>query len=96
VACTLKIASEAKIDAVYFDGAGGGTGMSFVPMMNEMGIPTAYLETIVLKCVQILKKKGRYIPDLIMAGGFINETQIFQSNRMSNLGDGSLAGLIEF
>ncbi len=72
----MKIASEAKIDAVYFDGAGGGTGMSPVPMMDEMSIPTVYLEAIVLKCAQILKKKGRYVPDLIMAGGFINETQI--------------------
>jgi len=89
VAYTMKIASEAKIDAVYFDGAGGGTGMSPVPMMDEMSIPTVYLEAIVLKCAQILKKKGRYVPDLIMAGGFINETQIFKAMAMSNFGDGS-------
>ena len=88
VAYTMKIASEAKIDAVYFDGAGGGTGMSPVPMMDEMSIPTVYLEAIVLKCAQILKKKGRYVPDLIMAGGFINETQIFKAIAMSNFGDG--------
>ena len=88
VAYTLKIASEAKIDAVSFDGAGGGTGMSPVPMMDEMGIPTVYLEAIVLKCAQILKKKGRYVPDIIMAGGFINETQIFKAIAMSNFGDG--------
>jgi hypothetical protein len=87
VAYTMKIASEAKIDALYFDGAGGGTGMSPVPMMDEMSIPTVYLETIVLKCAQILKKKGRYVPDLIMAGGFINETQIFKAIAMSNFGD---------
>jgi len=88
VAYTMKITSEAKIDAVYFDGAGGGTGMSPVPMMDEMGIPTVYLETIVLKCAQILKNKGRYVPDIIMAGGFINETQIFKAIAMSNFGDG--------
>ncbi|MHA1832875.1 MAG: glutamate synthase-related protein, partial [Candidatus Baldrarchaeia archaeon] len=35
VAWTLKVASEAKIDAVTFDGACGGTGMSPVPMMDE-------------------------------------------------------------
>ena len=88
VAYTLKIASEAKIDAVYFDGAGGGTGMSPVPMMDEMGIPTVYLESIVLECARMLKKKGRYVPDLIMAGGFINETQILKAIAMSNFGDG--------
>ncbi len=90
VACayTMKMASEAKIDAVYFDGAGGGTGMSPVPMMDEMSIPTVYLQAIVLRCAQLLKKKGRYVPDLIMAGGFINETQIYKSIAMSNFGNG--------
>jgi len=33
-----------KIDAVTFDGAGGGTGMSPVPMMDECATPTVYLE----------------------------------------------------
>jgi hypothetical protein len=42
----------------------------------------------VLKCAEILRKKGRYIPDIIMAGGFISETQIFKSIAMSNFGDG--------
>ncbi|MEM2103318.1 MAG: glutamate synthase-related protein [Candidatus Bathyarchaeia archaeon] len=90
VAYTMKIASEAKIDAVYFDGASGGTGMSPVPMMDEMGIPTVYLETLVLKCAQTLKRKGRYVPDIIMAGGFVNETQIVKAIALSNFGDGPL------
>ncbi len=88
VAWTLKVASEAEVDYVTFDGAGGGTGMSPVPMMNEMSTPTVYLEAQILKCIQILKKKGRYIPDISMAGGFISETQIFKSIAMSNFGDG--------
>jgi len=90
VAYTMKIASEAKIDAVTFDGAGGGTGMSPVPMMDEMSTPTVYLEAQVLKCAQILKNKGHHLPDLIMAGGFINETQIFKAIAMSNFGAGPL------
>jgi hypothetical protein len=88
VAFTMKLASEAKIEAISFDGAGGGTGMSPVPMMDEMSIPTVYLESIVLKCARILEKKGRHVPDLIMAGGFINETQIFKAIALSNFGDG--------
>lgn len=90
VAYTLKMASEAKVDAVYFDGAGGGTGMSPVPMMDEMGIPTVYLEAIVLECAQILKRQGRYVPDLVMAGGFINETQVLKAIAMSNFGEGPM------
>jgi glutamate synthase domain-containing protein 2 len=86
----MKFASEARIDALSFDGAGGGTGMSPVPMMDEMSIPTVYLEALVLKCAQILKKKGRHVPDLVMAGGFIEETSIFKSLAMSNFGEGTL------
>jgi glutamate synthase domain-containing protein 2 len=88
VAWTMKIASEAKVSYITFDGAGGGTGMSPIPMMNEMSTPTVYLEAQVLKCAQILKRKGRYVPDMSMAGGFINETQVFKSIAMSNFGDG--------
>jgi hypothetical protein len=90
VAYTMKLASEAKIDAVTFDGAGGGTGMSPVQMMDEMSIPTVYLESLVLRCAQILKKKGRYVPDIVVAGGFISETQIYKAIAMSNFGDGPL------
>jgi len=90
VAFTLKVASEAKFDYVTFDGAGGGTGMSPVPMMDEMGIPTVYLEAIVLKCVQLLQKKGRYVPDIVMAGGFIDETQIYKAIALSNFGNGPI------
>jgi len=75
VALTLKLASEAKIDMLTFDGAGGGTGMSPVPMMNECATPTVYLEAQVLKGVQMLKKKNKHIPDILMAGGFIEESR---------------------
>ncbi|MFH0897316.1 MAG: glutamate synthase-related protein [Candidatus Bathyarchaeota archaeon] len=87
VAWTMKAASEAKVSYITFDGAGGGTGMSPVPMMNEMSTPTVYLEAQVLKCCQILKKKGKYIPDIAMAGGFMNETQIYKTIALSNFGN---------
>ncbi|MEM4700471.1 MAG: glutamate synthase-related protein, partial [Candidatus Nezhaarchaeales archaeon] len=88
VAFTMKVASEAKVDYVVFDGAEGGTGMSPVPMMNEMGTPTVYLEAQVLKCAEILRRKGRHVPDVLMAGGFVDETQIFKAIAMSNFGEG--------
>jgi hypothetical protein len=84
VAWTMKVASEAKVDYITFDGAGGGTGMSPVPMMNEMSTPTVYLEAQVLRCAQILEQAGRYVPDLSMAGGMINETQMFKAIALSN------------
>ncbi|ATZ61672.2 MAG: glutamate synthase-related protein [Methanosarcinales archaeon Met12] len=87
-AFTLKAASEAKIDLLTFDGAGGGTGMSPVPMMNECATPTVYLQAQVMKCIELLKKKGRYVPDIAFAGGFVNETQMFKSIAMSDMGSG--------
>ncbi|MEM2273582.1 MAG: hypothetical protein QXX56_05150 [Candidatus Bathyarchaeia archaeon] len=41
-----------------------------------------------LKCAEILRKKGRYVPDIVMAGGFIDETQIFKAIAISNFGNG--------
>ncbi len=84
VAFTLKAASEARVDAVTFDGAGGGTGMSPVPMMMECGTPTVYLEAQVLSCCELLRRHGRYLPDIVVAGGFVNETQLFKAIAMSN------------
>jgi glutamate synthase domain-containing protein 2 len=84
VAWTMKVASEAKVDYITFDGAGGGTGMSPVPMMNEMSTPTVYLEAQIVKYAQILEQAGRYVPDISIAGGFVNETQIFKAIALSN------------
>ncbi len=87
VAWTMRTASDAEVDYITFDGAGGGTGMSPVPMMNEMSTPTVYLQAQVMKCAKILDEKGKYVPDISMAGGFIQETQIMKSLAMSNFGD---------
>ena len=64
--------------------------MSPVPMMDEMGIPTIYLEALVLKCAELLKKKRRHVPDIVMAGGFISESQIYKAIAMSNFGEAPL------
>jgi len=55
-------------------------------MMNEMSTPTVHLEAQILQCAQILQKKNKFIPDMIMAGGFVNETQMYKSMAMSNIG----------
>src|SRR4030065_345478 len=40
LAMALRYGAEAKLDLITIDGAGGGTGMSPWPLMNEWGIPT--------------------------------------------------------
>lgn len=87
-AFTLKCASEAGIDLLTFDGAGGGTGMSPVPMMNECSTPTVYLQAQVMKGIEVLKENGMHVPDIAFAGGFVNETQMYKSMALSDLGDG--------
>lgn len=74
----LEIASEARIDLVTFDGAGGGTGHSPVKMMNEWGIPTVYLETIVYELARKFQALGRPLPQIAIAGGFAMEDQVFK------------------
>lgn len=77
-AMALKWASNAKIDLLTFDGAPGGTGMSPWRMMNEWGVPTFYLQSMVYELAQELEKSGAYVPDLAMGGGFSAEDHVFK------------------
>ncbi|MEE8448584.1 MAG: FMN-binding glutamate synthase family protein [Thermodesulfobacteriota bacterium] len=78
LARALKYSSDAKLDLVTVDGAGGGTGMSPWRMMNEWGIPTVYLESMLYNFARRLDEKGAYIPSLAIAGGFSLEDHIFK------------------
>ena len=80
----LRLAVEGKVDGMTFDGAGGGTGMSPVSMMNEGSIPTVYLEALVVGCLDMIKKKSPNVtlPTIAIAGGIANETQMFKALAM--------------
>jgi hypothetical protein len=78
IARILEIASEAGIDLVTLDGAGGGTGSSPVKMMNEWGMPTVVLEAIVCRILGGFEKAGKPRPPIAMAGGFATEDQVFK------------------
>jgi glutamate synthase domain-containing protein 2 len=79
LARAVKFSSEAKIDLLTVDGAGGGTGMSPWRMMNEWGIPTVYIECLLYKYLKRLKEKGEFIPSVAIAGGIVLEDQIFKA-----------------
>ncbi len=78
LARAVKFSSKAKIDLLTVDGAGGGTGMSPWRMMNEWGIPTVYLESLLYKYMEQIKRQGEFVPNICMAGGFSLEDQIFK------------------
>ncbi|MGE5592133.1 MAG: FMN-binding glutamate synthase family protein [Betaproteobacteria bacterium] len=78
LARAVKYASDARMDLLTVDGAGGGTGMSPRRMMNEWGIPTVYLEALLFEYMEKLKARNAFIPDVAIAGGFALEDQVFK------------------
>ncbi len=79
LARAVKFSSDARIDLLTVDGAGGGTGMSPWRMMNEWGIPTVYLESLLYQYLGWLEKKGAFIPTCAIAGGLALEDHIFKA-----------------
>ena len=82
LARAIRFCSDAGIDLLTIDGAGGGTGMSPWRMMNEWGIPTIYLQSLAHKFASQLKAKGKYVPDMAIAGGFSLEDHVFKALAM--------------
>ncbi len=79
LARAIKFSSDARIDLLTIDGAGGGTGMSPWRMMNEWGIPTVYLECLAHQMYEKLASRGAYLPPLAVAGGISLEDHIFKA-----------------
>jgi glutamate synthase domain-containing protein 2 len=84
LAMAMRWGAEAKIDLLTIDGAGGGTGMSPWPMMNEWGIPTFYLQALTYQFCETLKGRGIRIPDIAIAGGFSDEANVFKALAMGS------------
>lgn len=78
LARAVKYASKAKLDLLTVDGAGGGTGMSPWRMMNEWGIPSVEIWSLLYQYLRKLDEKGEHIPDVAAAGGITFEDQIFK------------------
>lgn len=79
LARAVKYASKAKLDLLTVDGAGGGTAMSPWRMMNEWGIPSVEIWSLLYQYLRTLDENGEYIPDVAAAGGITFEDQIFKA-----------------
>jgi len=78
IARVIEVASEAGVDLVTLDGAGGGTGHSPSKMMNEWGMPTVSLEAAVFHIMSTFEQKQKPLPQIAMAGGFATEDQVYK------------------
>ncbi len=79
LAMAIRYASEAKLDLLTIDGAGGGTGMSPWNMMETWGVPSLFLHAKSREYADILNSKGLNVVDMAFAGGFAREDQIFKA-----------------
>lgn len=74
----IKIASKTGVDLITFDGAGGGSGNSPSKMMNEWGIPTVYMESMLYDILSKFKEKNYPLPQIAIAGGFTMEDHVYK------------------
>ncbi len=79
LAMAIRFASDARLDLLTIDGAGGGTGMSPWNMMQHWGIPSLPLHSKAYEYCSILDKHEKYVPDLSFAGGFAREDHLFKA-----------------
>lgn len=78
LARAVKLSSLARLDLLTVDGAGGGTGMSPWRMMNEWGVPTVYIASLLRQYLDRLAERGDFIPSVAIAGGFSLEDHLFK------------------
>jgi hypothetical protein len=79
LAMAIRFASDANLDLLTIDGAGGGTGMSPWNMMETWGVPSILLHAKAREYAALLASKGKKVVDLSFAGGLAREDQIFKA-----------------
>lgn len=78
LAMAIKFSSDANLDLLTIDGAGGGTGMSPWNMMQHWGVPSLTLHAKTYEYCKLLEDNGNKVPDISLAGGFAREDHIFK------------------
>ncbi len=76
LAQAVRLASEARLDLLTIDGAGGGTGMSPWDMMEQWGIPSILLHAKAREYAALLASQGHRVVDLAFGGGLARPSQI--------------------
>jgi hypothetical protein len=79
LAMAIRFATDAKLDLLTIDGAGGGTGMSPWNMMESWGIPALNLHAKTHEYATLLAAKGHKVVDIALGGGLAREDHIFKA-----------------
>ncbi|MCS7238402.1 MAG: glutamate synthase-related protein [Thermoguttaceae bacterium] len=79
LALAIRLASEAGLDLLTIDGAGGGTGMSPWNMMEHWGVPSLLLHAKAYEFAKRLADRGMPVVDLAFGGGLAREDHIFKA-----------------
>ncbi|MBP2639840.1 MAG: ferredoxin-dependent glutamate synthase [Firmicutes bacterium] len=79
LAMAMKYSTEAKLDLLTIDGAGGGTGMSPWNMMDHWGVPSILLHTKAYEYAKVLADAGHKVVDLAFGGGLVREDHMFKA-----------------
>lgn len=80
LAMAIKFATDAELDLLTIDGAGGGTGMSPWNMMQSWGVPSILLHSKAYEYAKLLaSRNGKKVVDLSFAGGIALEDNIFKA-----------------
>jgi len=78
LALAMRLATDANLDLLTIDGAGGGTGMSPWNMMESWGIPSVLLHAKAAEYAARMAASGKRVVDMAFAGGFGTEDQIYK------------------
>lgn len=80
LAMAIKFATDAELDLLTIDGAGGGTGMSPWNMMQSWGVPSILLHAKAYEYAKLLASRTRKkVVDMAFAGGIALEDAIFKA-----------------
>jgi len=79
LAMAIRFSSDAGLDLLTVDGAGGGTGMSPWNMMQNWGVPALTLHAKAYEYCALLAAQGKKVLDISFAGGFAREDHVFKA-----------------
>lgn len=79
LAMAMRLATDAKLDLLTIDGAGGGTGMSPWDMMETWGVPSILLHAKAHEYATLLAAQGKKVVDLSFGGGLAKPSQLFKA-----------------